>query len=110
MAEPVAWGDDGTPRSPRFDDIYRSESGGLAQARHVFLEGSGLPAAFFVDVGKRHREALAREGGGRGFSDSRTRAGDERDFAGCSIGHGLSPNASRTLGRADRPRITQSYG
>ena len=46
MSEAVAWDDDGTPRSPRFDDIYRSESGGLAQARHVFLQGCGLPTAW----------------------------------------------------------------
>jgi tRNA 5-methylaminomethyl-2-thiouridine biosynthesis bifunctional protein len=46
MPEPVAWGDDGTPRSARFDDIYHSASGGLAQAQHVFLQGCGLPAAW----------------------------------------------------------------
>jgi tRNA 5-methylaminomethyl-2-thiouridine biosynthesis bifunctional protein len=46
MAEPVVWDDDGTPRSTRFDDIYRSEAGGLKQARHVFLQGCGLPAAW----------------------------------------------------------------
>jgi hypothetical protein len=36
-------GDDGTPRSPRFDDIYRTAAGGLEQAQHVFLDGTGLP-------------------------------------------------------------------
>lgn len=46
MPEPVEWLADGTPRSPRFQDIYRSSSGGLAQARHVFLRGCGLPAAW----------------------------------------------------------------
>lgn len=46
MAEPVDWAADGTPRSARFDDIYRSAAGGLAQARHVFLQGCGLPAAW----------------------------------------------------------------
>jgi len=46
MSEVVAWDDDGTPRSPRFDDIYRSATGGLQQARHVFLQGCGLPAAW----------------------------------------------------------------
>jgi tRNA 5-methylaminomethyl-2-thiouridine biosynthesis bifunctional protein len=44
--EPVEWLPDGTPRSPRFDDIYRSSSGGLEQARHVFLRGCGLPGAW----------------------------------------------------------------
>lgn len=46
MTEAVDWGDDGTPRSRRFDDIYRSATGGLAQAQHVFLQGCGLPEAW----------------------------------------------------------------
>jgi len=46
MSEVVSWDDDGTPRSPRFDDIYRSATGGLEQAQHVFLQGSGLTAAW----------------------------------------------------------------
>jgi tRNA 5-methylaminomethyl-2-thiouridine biosynthesis bifunctional protein len=46
MPEPVEWQPDGTPRSARFDDIYRSSSGGLGQARHVFLQGCGLPQAW----------------------------------------------------------------
>ena len=46
MAEPVDWRADGVPRSARFDDIYHSESGALAQARHVFLAGCGLPEAW----------------------------------------------------------------
>lgn len=46
MAEPVLWDADGTPRSPRFDDIYRSRSGGWQQAHQVFLHGCGLPAAW----------------------------------------------------------------
>lgn len=46
MAEPVEWAPDGTPRSARFDDLYHSRSGGLAQARHVFLHGCELPQAW----------------------------------------------------------------
>jgi tRNA 5-methylaminomethyl-2-thiouridine biosynthesis bifunctional protein len=46
VTEVVSWDDDGTPRSARFDDIYRSAAGGIAQARHVFLQGSGLPQAW----------------------------------------------------------------
>ncbi|MCR6476263.1 FAD-dependent 5-carboxymethylaminomethyl-2-thiouridine(34) oxidoreductase MnmC [Variovorax sp. ZS18.2.2] len=30
----------------RFDDIYHTETGALAQARHVFLDGCGLPQAW----------------------------------------------------------------
>jgi tRNA 5-methylaminomethyl-2-thiouridine biosynthesis bifunctional protein len=46
VAEPVDWSADGTPRSPRFGDIYHSASGALAQARHVFLAGCSLPQAW----------------------------------------------------------------
>jgi tRNA 5-methylaminomethyl-2-thiouridine biosynthesis bifunctional protein len=45
-AEPVTWRADGVPRSERFDDIYHTETGALAQSRHVFLDGCGLPAAW----------------------------------------------------------------
>jgi tRNA 5-methylaminomethyl-2-thiouridine biosynthesis bifunctional protein len=33
----------GTPFSRRYGDVYASRSGALAQARHVFLGGNGLP-------------------------------------------------------------------
>ena len=33
----------GTPYSPDFQDVYHSAHGGFQQARHVFLEGNGLP-------------------------------------------------------------------
>ena len=40
----LAFAGDGTPYSPACDDVYHSAHGGLAQARHVFLAGNGLPA------------------------------------------------------------------
>lgn len=46
MAEAVAWSPDGTPRSERFGDMYRPAHAGLAQARQVFLAGTGLPDAW----------------------------------------------------------------
>lgn len=50
MPERIEWLDDGTaggsPYSPRFGDRYRSELGGLDQAREVFLKGCGLPEAW----------------------------------------------------------------
>jgi len=50
MPERIEWLDDGTaggsPFSPRFGDRYRSELGGLEQAREVFLKGCGLPEAW----------------------------------------------------------------
>lgn len=46
MVSPVEWRADGVPHSPRFQDIYHTESGASAQARHVFLGGCGLPDAW----------------------------------------------------------------
>jgi tRNA 5-methylaminomethyl-2-thiouridine biosynthesis bifunctional protein len=46
MPERIEWLADGTPYSPRFGDRYRSELGGLAQSREVFLRGCGLPEAW----------------------------------------------------------------
>ncbi len=43
MTEPVLWLDDGSPHSPRFNDRYRSRTGGLAQALTVFVNACGLP-------------------------------------------------------------------
>ena len=43
---PVAWSDDGAPRSGTFDDIYFSTADGLGETRAVFLDGCGLPGAW----------------------------------------------------------------
>lgn len=40
---PLTWQDGGVPVSVRFDDPYFSLQGGLAETRHVFLAGNGLP-------------------------------------------------------------------
>ncbi|MFZ5668807.1 MAG: tRNA (5-methylaminomethyl-2-thiouridine)(34)-methyltransferase MnmD, partial [Pseudomonadota bacterium] len=42
----LVWGEDGLPRSGRFDDVYFSSDDGLAESRAVFLEGCGLPGAW----------------------------------------------------------------
>ena len=39
MEETVIWSSNNCPRSPRFDDVYRSREGGLLQAHTVFLGG-----------------------------------------------------------------------
>jgi tRNA 5-methylaminomethyl-2-thiouridine biosynthesis bifunctional protein len=39
----LAFAADGTPFSEAYGDLYHSAAGGLAQARHVFLAGNGLP-------------------------------------------------------------------
>lgn len=41
--EPVHWLSDGSPHSPRFNDRYRSCTGGFTQAETVFLHECGLP-------------------------------------------------------------------
>jgi tRNA 5-methylaminomethyl-2-thiouridine biosynthesis bifunctional protein len=39
----LAFAADGTPFSETYGDVYHSAEGGVAQARHVFLLGNGLP-------------------------------------------------------------------
>lgn len=39
----LEWRDNGTPVSTRFDDPYFSLENGLAETRHTFLAGNGLP-------------------------------------------------------------------
>jgi len=45
-ASPIAWTDDGQPRSRLYGDVYFSTADGLAEARAVFLAGCGLPQAW----------------------------------------------------------------
>jgi len=40
----VDFSDPTAPASPTYGDVYHSRAGALAQARHVFLGGNGLPA------------------------------------------------------------------
>jgi len=42
----IDWDAGGAPRSRRFDDIYFSRDGGLAESKAVFLQGCGLPDAW----------------------------------------------------------------
>ena len=39
----LAFAPDGTPWSEAYGDVYHSAAGAVAQARHVFLAGNGLP-------------------------------------------------------------------
>ncbi|MBB3711534.1 tRNA U34 5-methylaminomethyl-2-thiouridine-forming methyltransferase MnmC [Limimaricola variabilis] len=45
----LSWRDDRIPVSTRFDDPYFSIQDGLAETRHVFLAGNGLPERFGGD-------------------------------------------------------------
>ncbi|TNE59994.1 MAG: bifunctional tRNA (5-methylaminomethyl-2-thiouridine)(34)-methyltransferase MnmD/FAD-dependent 5-carboxymethylaminomethyl-2-thiouridine(34) oxidoreductase MnmC [Alphaproteobacteria bacterium] len=40
------WHEDGTPSSSAFDDIYYAPGEGLAESRHVFLDGNELPQSW----------------------------------------------------------------
>ncbi len=42
----ITWRADGSPQSTRFDDIYFSSDNGLAETKHVFLNGNALPDAW----------------------------------------------------------------
>lgn len=42
-APELDWLDGDVPRAAAFDDTYFSRAGGLAETRHVFLAGNGLP-------------------------------------------------------------------
>ena len=42
----VDWRDSGVPVSRQFDDPYYSLDDGVAETRHVFLDGNALPARF----------------------------------------------------------------
>lgn len=42
----LEWLEGGVPRAGRFGDTYFSKAGGLAETRHVFLAGNGLPDRF----------------------------------------------------------------
>ena len=59
MPERIDWLDDGSasgsPYSPRFGDRYHGESGGVEQARNVFLNGCDLPRAW---AGQPHWRVL----------------------------------------------------
>lgn len=45
----IEWRDGTVPVSTRFDDPYYSMENGLAETRHVFLDGNDLPARFDGD-------------------------------------------------------------
>ncbi|MEO9899639.1 FAD-dependent 5-carboxymethylaminomethyl-2-thiouridine(34) oxidoreductase MnmC [Nisaea sp.] len=46
MSADMAWKEGDSPFSGRFGDVYFSADDGLAESRHVFLKGNGLPLAW----------------------------------------------------------------
>lgn len=54
----------GVPWSPLYDDLYSTDAGAEAQARHVFMGGNGLPARWQG----RHRFVILETGFGLGHN------------------------------------------
>jgi tRNA 5-methylaminomethyl-2-thiouridine biosynthesis bifunctional protein len=82
----LAFRDNGTPFSPRHDDIYHSAVGGLAQAQYVFLQGNGLPGRW---EGRRLFTVL-ETGFGMGINFLMTWAAWRADPARCERLHFVS--------------------
>jgi tRNA 5-methylaminomethyl-2-thiouridine biosynthesis bifunctional protein len=80
-SEPVTWLADGSPHSARFNDRYRSRSGGLAQACVVFLSGCGLPGRWHG----RDRFTVLETGFGLGLNFLTTWAAWEADAQRCNV-------------------------
>src|SRR5262252_6797954 len=68
MAEPLVPSTlafrEGIPYSETFGDVYHSVDGGIAQTRHVFLQGNGLPQRW----AKRERFVILETGFGLGLN------------------------------------------
>ena len=60
----ISWRDAKVPVSVDFDDPYFSSEGGLAEARHVFLKGIGIPDVW---IG-REQFAIGELGFGTGLN------------------------------------------
>lgn len=74
---------DGVPYSAAYDDVYHSADGGAGQARHVFLQGCGLPGAW---AGRTHF-AILETGFGTGLNFLATWAAWRADPARCARLH-----------------------
>ncbi len=77
---------EGTPYSGDFGDVYHSAAGGPAQARHVFLGGSGLPARWRG----RSRFVILETGFGLGLNFLATWQAWRRDPGRCGKLHFVS--------------------
>lgn len=74
---------DGVPYSAAYDDVYHSADGGAGQARHVFLQGCGLPDAW----AGRTAFAILETGFGTGLNFLATWAAWRADPARCARLH-----------------------
>lgn len=76
----------GVPYSEAFDDVYHSAAGGLAQARHVFLQGNRLPERW----AGLERFVILETGFGAGINFLATWQAWRRDPARCARLHFVS--------------------
>src|SRR5215831_16011593 len=90
MAEPLVPSrlafSDGIPYSETFGDVYHSADGGIAQARHVFLQGNGLPERW----AGRERFVILETGFGLGLNFLATWQAWRRDPRRCGRLHFVS--------------------
>ena len=77
---------DGTPWSEAFGDVYHNAAGGIAEKRHVFLAGNGLPARW----AGRERFVVLETGFGLGLNFLLTLQAWRRDPSRCSRLHFVS--------------------
>ncbi|HSD61400.1 MAG TPA: bifunctional tRNA (5-methylaminomethyl-2-thiouridine)(34)-methyltransferase MnmD/FAD-dependent 5-carboxymethylaminomethyl-2-thiouridine(34) oxidoreductase MnmC, partial [Burkholderiales bacterium] len=82
----LAFSADGTPYSETYGDVYHSTEGGVAQARHVFLAGNGLPARW----AGRERFVILETGFGFGLNFLATWAAWRADPQHCGRLHYLA--------------------
>jgi tRNA 5-methylaminomethyl-2-thiouridine biosynthesis bifunctional protein len=103
QTSPLAWTDDGQPRSRLYGDVYFSSEDGLAETRAVFLAGCGLPDAWRG----RRRFVVGELGFGTGLNIaallqlwSRTRPAGSRMHVFSVEAHPISADeAARALAR-----------
>jgi tRNA 5-methylaminomethyl-2-thiouridine biosynthesis bifunctional protein len=60
------WSEQGSPISKTFEDVYFSQENGLAESRHVFLQGNNLPARWREHPDKHF--CIAETGFGTGLN------------------------------------------
>jgi tRNA 5-methylaminomethyl-2-thiouridine biosynthesis bifunctional protein len=103
----LAFAADGTPFSPHYGDIYHAASGGLEQARHVFLGGNGLLGEKAAWAG-RERFVVLETGFGLGINFLATWLAWRDDPQRCRRLHFFSVE-KHPFRRHDLARLHQRY-
>jgi tRNA 5-methylaminomethyl-2-thiouridine biosynthesis bifunctional protein len=98
----LAFDGNGVPYSPLYGDVYHSASGGIEQARAVFLAGNALPQRW---QGPRFRASWRPASAWGSTFSSPGRPGDKRRDAGCIT----SPSNSHPFRAEDLARLHARY-